>query len=130
MIRSVCAVVVSFIVWFLVATAGNWLLRVAVPGYTDVEVGMSFTLTMLICRLVLGLVSSLCAGFVCAIISAPRSYAVKVFAALMVVLFIPIHYNLWPKFPIWYQIFFLVTLAPAILLGALLRSPSLANRTT
>jgi len=87
---------------------------------------MNFTLTMMICQLVLGPVSSLCAGFVCATISRNR-IAPKVAAAIMVILFLPVHYMLWAKFPIWYHLFFLITLAPTVLIGAGLvrRSPQI-----
>jgi hypothetical protein len=33
------------------------------------------------------------------------------------VLFIPIHIQLWDKFPIWYHLFFLVSLVPLSILG-------------
>jgi hypothetical protein len=36
--------------------------------------------------------------------------------------FLPVHYSLWDKFPVWYHLFFLVTLAPAVLLGSALYS--------
>jgi hypothetical protein len=99
MIRSILAVIVAIATWFIVATIGNWILRAALPGYSAVEVSMNFTLTMMICRLLLGLVSSLCAGFVCAAIARNKG-AAKVAAAIMVVLFLPVHYMLWAKFPI------------------------------
>jgi len=54
MLRSVLAGIIAVITWFLVATIGNWILRLAIPGYSAVEVSMNFTLTMMICRLVLG----------------------------------------------------------------------------
>src|SRR5215475_6444930 len=117
MLRSIIAVIVAVVTWFVVATIGNWILRLAIPGYSAVEVSMNFTLTMMICRLVLGLVSSLGAGFVCATISRNR-IAPTVAAAIMVILFLPVHYMLWAKFPIWYHLFFLITLAPTMLLGA------------
>jgi hypothetical protein len=121
MIRSIFAVIVAIVTWFIVATIGNWILRAALPGYSAVEVSMNFTLTMMICRLLLGLVSSLCAGFVCAAIARNRA-AAKVAAAIMVLLFLPVHYMLWAKFPIWYHLFFLISLAPMLLIGAALRS--------
>ena len=121
MIRSILAVIVAVITWFIVATIGNWILRAALPGYSAVEVSMNFTFTMMICRLVLGLLSSLCAGFVCATIARNR-VAAKASAAVMVVLFLPVHYMLWAKFPIWYHLFFLISLAPALLIGASLQS--------
>ena len=121
MIRSILAVIVAVITWFIVATIGNWILRAALPGYSAVEVSMNFTFTMMICRLVLGLLSSLCAGFVCATVARNR-VAPKVAGAVMVVLFLPVHYMLWVKFPMWYHLFFLISLAPALLIGASLQS--------
>ena len=121
MIRSIFAVIVAVVTWFVVATVVNWILRAGLPGYSAVEVSMNFTLTMMICRLLLGLVSSLCAGFVCATITRNR-VAAKVAAAVMVVLFLPVHYMLWAKFPIWYHLFFLISLAPMLLVGAALQS--------
>ena len=120
MIRSILAVIVAVITWFLVATICNWVLRAVLPGYSAVEAAMDFTLMMMICRLILGLVSSLCAGFVCATIGR-NSVAPRVAAGIMVLLFLPVHYLLWAKFPIWYHLFFLISLAPTLLIGAALR---------
>jgi hypothetical protein len=117
MVRSVLAVIIAVITWFIVATIVNRILRLVLPGYSAVEATMNFTLTMMVCRLLLGLVSSLCAGFVCGAIARNR-VAPKVAAGLMVLLFLPVHYMLWAKFPIWYHLFFLITLAPTMLIGA------------
>ena len=122
MVRSILGIIVAILTWFVVATIGNWILRAILPGYSDVEVAMTFTLTMMVCRLVLGLVSSLCAGFVCAAIAGRSSVAPKVSAAIMVIMFLPVHYNLWAKLPILYHLFFLITLAPMMLIGAALKS--------
>jgi len=121
MLKSILAVIVAVIVWFVVATIGNFVLRLLLPGYSAVEVAMTFTLTMMLCRLLLGLVSSLVAGFVCGLITGPSSLAPKVAAGILLILFIPVHYMLWDKFPIWYHLFFLLTLAPTVLLGAALQ---------
>jgi hypothetical protein len=124
MLRSILAVIVAIISWFVVATIGNWILRAVLPGYSAVEVSMNFTLTMMICRLILGLVSSWCAGFLCATI-ARNSVAPKVAAGIMVLLFLPVHYMLWAKFPIWYHLFFLISLAPTMLIGAAVQRKAL-----
>jgi hypothetical protein len=126
MLRSIFAVIVAVITWFIVATIGNWILRAALPGYSAVEVSMNFTLTMMICRLVLGLISSLGAGFIGASLARDR-IAPKVAAAITVILFLPVHYMLWNKFPIWYHLFFLITLAPTMLIGAALRGNVVAR---
>ena len=122
--------------WFTAATAGNLLLRAALPGYSQVELAMAFTLPMQLGRLAVALASSLCAGAVCAWIARPGSSAVKVAAAVMLALFLPVHYMLRDKFPVWYHLFFLVSLVPAILAGAALergltvRYVRQTNRTT
>ncbi|HEX6717024.1 MAG TPA: hypothetical protein VF088_07925 [Pyrinomonadaceae bacterium] len=118
MLKSIVGVIVGIVTWFVVATVVNWILRAALAGYSVAEVSMNFTLTMMILRLVLGLVSSLCAGFVCAAIARRSKAAPKIVAAIMVVLFLPVHYMLWAKFPIWYHLFFLMSLAPTVLIGA------------
>jgi len=121
MLRSILAVIVSVISWFVIATICNWILRLLLPGYAAVEVAMTFTLTMMICRLVVGLISSLGAGFVCAVVAGRSRLAPKVAAVTVVLLFLPVHYMLWNKFPIWYHLFFLITLAPTMLLGVTLK---------
>jgi hypothetical protein len=118
MIRSIVAVVVGFVVWFVVATLGNILERLAIPGYADVERAMTFTLAMMIGRLAIGIASSLAAGAVAAAIGSP--IAVRVLAVVMIVFFLPVHYTLWDRFPVWYHAFFLLSLAPAIWAGSLL----------
>jgi hypothetical protein len=122
MLKSMLAVVVAIIAWFLVATICNLVLRLALPGYSAAEVTISFTLTMMICRLITGLISSVAAGFICAAIAGRSRPAPKIAAVIMVLLFLPVHYMLWNKFPIWYHLFFLITLAPTMVIGAALKS--------
>jgi len=127
MLRSIIAIIVAIVTWFIVATVVNRILRAALPGYSLAEVSLNFTLTMMIFRLFLGLLSSLVAGFVCAAIAGRSMLAPKIVAAIMVVLFLPVHYMLWNKFPIWYHLFFLITLAPTVLIGAGLRRSTVAK---
>jgi hypothetical protein len=121
MIRTVAAVIIGCVVWFLMATVGNFLLRALLPGYATVEPSMAFSLSMLFARLVLGIVSSFVAGFVTAAVAQRKPAAVYAFAIVLVLLFLPVHFNLWAKFPVWYHITFLVSLAPLVLMGAAVR---------
>lgn len=118
MIRLILAVISGFVTWFVVATLGNFLIRALLPGYQAAEPSMTFTLAMMVARLGLGVVSSLIAGFVCSVVARSNVAAVYSCAAVLVLCFLPVHYNLWHKFPLWYHVFFLVTLAPLVLLGA------------
>ena len=116
-IRIALAIAAGFVAWVVVATAGNLLLRALMPGYAGVEKAMEFTVGMMIWRLAIGAGSSIAAGAACAAIGRDARLPVYVLALLLVVLFIPVHLNLWPKFPIWYHLFFLGTLAPLVILG-------------
>jgi hypothetical protein len=116
--RQVIAFVGALIVWVLVASVLNRLLRVGLPGYSLAEPAMTFTLAMQWGRLALGALASLSAGFTLAR-AAPRARRLPlIFGALLLAAFLPDHYILWNKFPIWYHLLFLLTIIPLVMLGA------------
>src|SRR5438128_720355 len=49
--------------------------------------------------------------------------SVLVLAALLLPIFIPVHYALWHKFPAWYHVLFIASLVLFTLLGAMRRLP-------
>lgn len=118
MLRAVAGVAAGLFTWVVVATVGNLLLRVVWPSYAEVEVAMNFTPAMLVMRLLLGALSSLGAGFLAAWIT-KRSRGPVMLACLLLVVFIPVHYELWGRFPVWYHLVFLVTLVAATIFGAM-----------
>lgn len=120
MVRNIAGVAGGLVVWMLVATLGNLALRLAWPSYAEVEKEMTFTLAMLVARLILGAVSSLCAGAAVAWITKRDARVVAIFAAVLFALFVPVHYSLWDKFPPWYHIVFLASLVVMPPLGAAL----------
>jgi hypothetical protein len=126
-VKIVLSVVIGFVVWFTVATLGNFGLRAALPGYVEAEPALSFTLPMLLARLGLGVVNSIVAGFVCAMVLRSQPRTVKFFAIALVVFFLPVHYSLWARFPVWYHMVFLISLAPLVLLGARLARSRVGN---
>ena len=82
---------------------------------------MAFTQPMMLARLVLGAVSSLCAGYVAAWTAGAGRQGAKVLAVVLLVVFIPMHVALWAKFPAWYHVVFLVSLAVLTIAGGRLR---------
>lgn len=118
MLRAVAGVAGGLLTWVVVATVGNLLLRAGWPGYAEVEVAMNFTPAMLVLRLLLGALCSLCAGFLAAWIAKRGRGTIKTLAGLLFVVFVPVHYGLWERFPVWYHLVFLVSLVAATFLGA------------
>jgi hypothetical protein len=118
--RAFLAIVAGFVVWAVVATVLNFGLRAGISGYTAAEPTMAFTLGMKIARLTLAVLASLAAGAAAGAIAPARKGAAWLLGAFILALFIPAHVQLWAKFPVWYHLFFLVTLVPFVALGAAL----------
>ena len=121
-LRVTLAVVAGIVVWFCVATAANFLLRVLVDGYADAEQAMRFTLGMMIGRLVVGAIASIAAGAAAAWVARRVRTAALALGVVLVVLFVPVHVRLWETFPAWYHAVFLLSLAPLAWLGARLEA--------
>jgi hypothetical protein len=120
MIRGVLAVIAGLAMWTLVGTVVNLVLRGTWPEYKAVEATMDFTLAMLFARLVVGALASICAGLAASWIARGKRPPVVVLAVLLFCFFIPVHYSLWERFPIWYHCTFLASLIVLPLAGAAL----------
>ena len=119
-LKTVGAVIAALVTWFLVATVLNLALRAWWPHYHEAETAFNFTIAMKLARLVLGAISTLSAGFVAAWIGNSRMGSATLSGIALLCLFIPGHYRIWDKFPVWYHLTFLVSLLPLTLLGAAL----------
>ena len=118
--KTVVAVIAALVTWFFVATVLNLALRAWWPHYHEAETAFNFTIAMKLARLVLGAISTLSAGFVAAWIGKSRMGSATLTGIALLCLFIPGHYRIWDKFPVWYHLTFLVSLLPLTLLGAAL----------
>src|SRR5215510_7746975 len=126
--RSIFALVAGLAVWLLVATLLNRGLRVGLAGYAVAEPTMNFTLGMKVARLILGALASLAAGATAGWIAPLRRGLPWVLGAIIFALFIPVHVQLWARFPVWYHLVFLGTLIPLVALGAALARSRSRNR--
>src|SRR5262245_48320106 len=127
-LKTVGAVIASLFTWFFVATVLNLALRASWPHYHEVESAFNFTFAMKLARLVLGAISSIGAGFVAAWIGKARKRTAMLTGIVLLGLFIPGHYRIWDKFPIWYHLTFLVSLLPLTLLGSALNRRACPQR--
>jgi hypothetical protein len=78
---------------------------------------MTFTLAMMIGRLVIGAVATLAMGLAASVVSRRSLVATLVAGVLLLLAFIPQHISLWDKFPLWYHLTFLLSLVPLAYLG-------------
>ena len=116
--RTVLAIAAGLLVWILVISLLNRGLRLGLAGYAAAEPAMSFTLTMMAARLTIAALASLIGGAAVGWI-APRARAAPlVLGAILVAVFVPVHVQLWSRFPPWYHLTFLLSLLPLVVLGA------------
>jgi len=118
--RPILAVFAGLVTWIVVATLLDLVVRRAISGYAAAEPSLTFTLPMMIARLALGAASSVAAGAVAARIARRPTWVPWVLSAVMLGYFLPVHAHLWHALPAWYHLTFLVTLAPLVVLGAML----------
>ncbi|HEX8878934.1 MAG TPA: hypothetical protein VF749_02845 [Candidatus Acidoferrum sp.] len=116
--RSVLALLAGLALWVLVVSLLNRGLRVGMTGYAAAEPTMTFTLGMKVGRLLIGAVASLAAGAATGMIARSKTGLPWVLGAILLLAFVPMHIELWTKFPIWYHLTFLGTLVPLVALGA------------
>lgn len=115
------AIAAGLATWIVVATLLNLALRHTWPAYAAVEQAMSFSGAMMAARLLIGVVSSLFAGLVGAWLSRGKPLAAWSLVVVLLAIFVPVHYQLWPRFPAWYHVVFLASLVVFTPLGALRR---------
>jgi len=115
--KGIGAVIAALVVWFVVATVVHRLMCVLWSAYAVATPLLSFTLPMKVARLALGAVCTLLAAAIAQRLSAARWVPMAVGCAL-VLLFVPGHYMIWHRLPVWYHLTFLCSLIPLALLGA------------
>ena len=115
MLRLIGGVIVGILVWGIGVTVLNLGLRHGWPAYAAVEKAMLFTVPMMAARLSISGISSLVSGFTAAAIGGRQ--AALIAGVLLLLIFLPIHYAIWTKFPLWYHLTFLISLPLLSVIG-------------
>src|SRR5215469_17037620 len=118
--RSIIACLAGLLTWIVVVSVINHVLRLSLPNYTAAEHTLQFTLAMKWARLLMAIVTSVAAGAVTSWIAQPSRWAPLIVGGVVLAMFLPLHIAIWSKFPAWYHLTFLLTIVPAVLVGALL----------
>ena len=118
--RSILACLAGLLTWAVVVTLINRVLRLSLPNYTAAEHTLQFTMGMKWARLLMAIVTSLLAGAVTHWISPLSRWAPSIVGGVVLAMFLPLHIAIWSKFPAWYHLTFLLTIIPAVLVGAML----------
>ena len=123
MLRILVAAIVGVVVWWAVVIVLDFALRYAWHDYAAVEKAMTFTVPMMIARLTESGVGSILCGMVAAMIGRERQRPALAAGIILLALFVPVHYSIWSKFPIWYHLTFLTSLVVLSIVGGYLTHP-------
>src|SRR6266851_708843 len=97
--KGILGVVAGLAVWMIVVSVAGLVMRAAWPEYVSAAGAMMFTLPMKVARLSIGALATLATGWVAALVTR-STVAVLIAGALLLLVFIPEHIELWDKFPI------------------------------
>jgi hypothetical protein len=118
--RSILACLAGLLTWTVVVMTINRVLRLSLPNYTAAEQTLQFTLGMKWARLLMAIVTSVVAGAVTGWTSRSSRWAPLIVGGVVLAMFVPVHIAIWSQFPAWYHLTFLLTIIPAVFVGALL----------
>jgi hypothetical protein len=118
--RPILACLAGLVTWIVVVSIINRMLRLGLPNYTAAEHTLQFTLAMKWARLLMAIVTSVAAGVVTGWISRSSRWAPLIVGGVVFAMFLPLHIAIWSKLPAWYHLTFLLTIIPAVCVGALL----------
>jgi hypothetical protein len=115
--RIVASVVAGIILWVALAIGIDIAMSQFWPDYVVAKHTYLFTLQMMIARLAESTIALVIASWIAARIAPASRAASWALGIVMLLFFIPVHYSLWDKFPIWYHLYFLTSLVviPAIM---------------
>jgi hypothetical protein len=122
-LRLIGGVIIGILVWGIGVTVLNLGLRHGWSAYGAVEKAMLFTVPMMAARLSVSGISSLVSGFVAAAIGR-SGQAALIAGVLLLLLFVPVHYMIWSKFPLWYHLTFFISLPLLSVIGGRFSSAS------
>ena len=128
MTRATVGVAAGLAVWVGVTSVAGLIMRASWPAYAVVAEAMTFTLPMMLARLVIGALATLAMGLATSIVVRGSSAAPLAAGILLLVVFIPVHISLWDIFPIWYHLTFLLSLVPLSVVGGRISSLSADGR--
>ena len=124
MARTVLSIVAGFIAWWIVVSIIDITMRYVWPDYAANFAALTFNLPMKLARLAESTVALVAAALVTARIAPDTRWAPWALGIVLLLFFIPVHYWLWDKFPVWYHAYFLTSLivVPALVARAGMRS--------
>lgn len=102
--------VINVVTFVAIGTIGFIAMRLTWPAYAAVEKAMTFDTPMLATRLAVAATASLIGAYLAGLTTRDARITPLIGGLVLLALFIPVHMQLWDKFPLWYHATFLTSL--------------------
>ncbi len=120
MLRIAAGAIAGVVIWWAMVFVIDFGIRSGWHDYAAVEKAMTFTVPMLVARLSMSGISSLVSGAIATTIGRNGLKPALGAGLILLILFAPIHYSIWSRFPVWYHTTFLTSLIVLSVLGGAL----------
>ena len=118
MVRNILSVLAGFAVWTVLWLTSNAAVAAALPSAFG-EDGATNSAGILVLFLVLSVVFSIVAGYLCVMLAREKPMRLAlILGVLLLAVGIFVQIQLWDLMPVWYHLIFLALLIPGVLLGA------------
>jgi hypothetical protein len=132
MLRIILGVVAGFVVWMVIWGGSDTILKAVSPDWWGKNLkGMEDMLTtkqpfrtdstILILTLIRGVICSIIAGFVAALVAKENTKSTLILGIVLLAVGIFVQWIFWEVAPIWYHLSFLILLIPMTILGGKLK---------
>ena len=111
--------VINMVTFVAVGTIGFIIMRLTWPAYAAVEKAMTFDPPMMATRLAVAATGSLIGAYLAGLTTRDARITPLVGGLVLLALFIPVHMQLWDKFPLWYHATFLTSLPVLAFIGGM-----------
>ena len=107
--------VINVVTFVAIGTIGFIIMRLTWPAYAAVEKAMTFDTPMMATRLAVAATGSLIGAYLAGLTTRDA----RIGGLVLLALFIPVHMQLWDKFPLWYHATFLTSLPVLAFIGGM-----------
>jgi hypothetical protein len=116
--RVILSVLVALLFFAFAEAAANFTARLFWPGYAMATPQRTYTLTMLIARLIVGAVAAGGSGWIATSIMCEKHGAGLWSGIALLAISLPWHVHVWLHYPVWYHLVWLGCVMPCTVLGS------------
>ena len=108
---------INIVTFVAIGTIGFIVMRLTWPTYAAVEKAMTFDTPMMATRLAVAAIGSLIGAYLAGVTVRDARVTPLVGGLVLLAIFVPVHMQMWDKFPLWYHATFLTSLPLLALIG-------------